>query len=838
MDNADLGTQIFLYTPDDGVFEELTELVGAGFGNYQNKYTWSATLFDGNDEDLVPELYVGTLNSQSDFLGLITAGLRLDALFSTGTLPLTDFVGFSSDSFSEFLATDFPNVINSTGPELWKYDFTTKTWTKTLDVASAGGELDDNDIGFRDAVSANGKLFVGTSTSLVFNALSGGENEAKLFVSEDGENFERLTGGPLDPAEGNTSIRALVEVQLSDDPTDTGLLVGTGNINSGAQLWIYGNDGSWTEVARFDGTDLPFTATVSEIFQFDVGDDLKTYVGTWFEYGVFELNLETLSLENVSPPNPPTDSDNGVMQFAEYDGYLYVGSVDYDGGASLYRSQDPSLGWEPAITTDGFENLLPDYYGDEAGKVEAPVYLWSMDAIGDSLYIGDFNPDQGTLLRLTHDEDDNVTVSVVPSEDSPQEFGSGGIGLRKFVPIELDAQGLPTVEQGAPNALIMGSADDAQTLGDNSPLDRVQSPSGEFVTGTSWSGEILTGGEGEDIILGGAGDDVIEARGEDDIVVADAFGLGFKGDDTVKGGAGDDLVFGNTGDDFIQGQRDEDVLVGGSGRDTIKGGSNIDLIIGDFLTDLPLSGFVAPNLGQDDQPVPDEPSMDDPLGDFIAGLSEVLGAPIETAITLLNAFSRFDDALYGGKGNDIVFAGLGSDRAFGGAGEDVLNGMDGRDRLFGGADDDILDGGAGNDIVRGQSGDDVIVTGLGNDTLFGNRGNDRFLVLGEEGAETVDTGNDVIVGFREGEDAIDLSAFFQRENPFIPGPPVDFAVAVEPAFSESDDGWLIIDLSGLSGNVDGTGTIVVQGLRFEDTDITDFKLGTVLTPEADFGGFF
>ena len=90
----DLGLHVFLYKPDTGAFDELTTEIGAGFGNFRNKYAWSASLFDGGDADEVPELYVTPLNSRSDFVGLITAGVTLDTLFSTGTLPLRDFVVF------------------------------------------------------------------------------------------------------------------------------------------------------------------------------------------------------------------------------------------------------------------------------------------------------------------------------------------------------------------------------------------------------------------------------------------------------------------------------------------------------------------------------------------------------------------------------------------------------------------------------------------------------------------------------------------------------------------------------------------------------------------------
>ncbi len=66
--------------------------------------------------------------------------------------------------------------------------------------------------------------------------------------------------------------------------------------------------------------------------------------------------------------------------------------------------------------------------------------------------------------------------------------------------------------------------------------------------------------------------------------------------------------------------------------------------------------------------------------------------------------------IYGGLGNDIIWAGNG---------ENTLFGDEGDDRIVGGSGNDVIIGGAGNDTLHGGGGDDIFVFGgdFGNDTI-------------------------------------------------------------------------------------------------------------------------
>jgi len=110
------------------------------------------------------------------------------------------------------------------------------------------------------------------------------------------------------------------------------------------------------------------------------------------------------------------------------------------------------------------------------------------------------------------------------------------------------------------------------------------------------------------------------------------------------------------------------------------------------------------------------------------------------------------DLIIAGSGNDVALGGTGNDRLFGWSGNDTLRGDEGHDRIFGGNGADIVDGGTGNDRLLGGKGNDTLDGGAGNDTMFGGRGSDTFVY--ENGH-----GDDWVIGFRSGQDKIDLSGY-------------------------------------------------------------------------------
>jgi len=101
-----------------------------------------------------------------------------------------------------------------------------------------------------------------------------------------------------------------------------------------------------------------------------------------------------------------------------------------------------------------------------------------------------------------------------------------------------------------------------------------------------------------------------------------------------------------------------------------------------------------------------------------------------TPIDPTNPALHDDYTIYGGSGDDIIFAGSGNVTVHGGSGDDLI---------FAGAGNATLDGDSGSDVletnstgtnklVGGSGGDALIVNRAGSNTLLGNSGNDLFVL--------------------------------------------------------------------------------------------------------------
>jgi Ca2+-binding RTX toxin-like protein len=200
-------------------------------------------------------------------------------------------------------------------------------------------------------------------------------------------------------------------------------------------------------------------------------------------------------------------------------------------------------------------------------------------------------------------------------------------------------------------------------------------------------------------------------------------------------------ISGTQGSDWLIGTSHADTLDGLAGNDIIFAGAGHDLIYGNG----PEGGF----------------------GNPLAGPGNNL--------------------IFAGLGNDTIFAGYQSDTVHGGAGNDLIDGAgvfasSGAGGSITAARDfgDLLDGGAGRDRIDGQGGNDTLLGAAGNDTLIGNLGRDemaggsghdifQFAFRSAPGVFASDTGTDaatrdVILGFRPGQDRIDLHAYAQQTD--------------------------------------------------------------------------
>lgn len=193
----------------------------------------------------------------------------------------------------------------------------------------------------------------------------------------------------------------------------------------------------------------------------------------------------------------------------------------------------------------------------------------------------------------------------------------------------------------------------------------------EHVVGTAF-GDTLSGDSADNTLDGGPGDDTLR---------------GMLGDDLLIGGAGDDLLRGRSGFDALSGGPGDDTLDGGLGDDGLSGGAGIDTV-----TYLPAPGPVTANL--------------------LTGSATGYGTDTISAVERLVG-SRYEDALTGDDGPNVLTGLLGSDALWGNGGDDSLDGGPSQDTLWGGGGDDLLRGRKGNDELYGEGGTDEAHGGAG-----------------------------------------------------------------------------------------------------------------------------
>ena len=778
-----LGTQVWVYdsskpAPEnpgdpDQRFIDLTDpanqdptkpTVGPGFGNPANKYSWSSAIYNG-------ELYVGTFNAFLDFRGLLAVNLLFGQATKVGRLTNLDIrTVFQLITNNPF----FPTLLDSQGGEIWKYTpgvagdpgSVGGSWSKVYDAAEVP-ELGADVTGFRSMVVFEGKLYAASSSSLIFDVLAINQDQPATISVYDGTSWSRLSGGPLDNV-NNASIRTMKVVG------DT-LLIGTENSVEGAQLWGLSPDGGWTQFTNLPGftfTDIPNTSDLTDLFGTgpvkpaatgdivnldEYGLSGKFLVGTWQPYGLYmgdANNTVAPFTPIILPENLLIASggglDNGVMKMEIYNGYLYVGSVNYTGGTSLLRVSIESLkqitpenaavkaallsDWE-VVTSDGFKNINDHILGNDV--VEAAVlaggsngsngistYSWSMKVMTGAdgkqrLYVGDFSSTEGTARLYSildegiagteegnlssfdnpfkDDVNPTVTISLVTDQFGPEAYGLRT--MQAYTPSNGLSQ--PPTNGVTSNKLIIGDADpfDAE-VGLLTRLDPTRKV------------RVLRDGSG------GEGDDIL---------------FGTLSNNTIRGLEGEDIVVGFSGADTLYGDDDQDILIGGIGRDRLHGGGQSDLIWGDL-----------PSLGAESlaeslmmqlrelfiQAVTTRlPAItsNTALSDAITRLTnsnpalranfvqlQSFGANWgESEFESLRALpigyraSVFDDVLYGNQGEDILIGGLGADTLHGGQHNDILIGQAGHDYLHGDKGEDQLEGGRGRDLYYGGLGADI-----------------------------------------------------------------------------------------------------------------------------------
>ncbi len=386
-----------------------------------------------------------------------------------------------------------------------------------------------------------------------------------------------------------------------------------------------------------------------------------------------------------------------------------------------------------SLQIDGTQDLLISYVD---GSARVKIKAWSDGKLGitlgantladipmfDRIIAGDLQP----VEPLQTDELGNVIVGTEAVPDRQDVlYGSDGNDLIRSL---------------GGDDIVRGKEGD----------DRIEGGAGQDSLGGAAGNDIVLGGDGSDVIAGQENDDRIYA--ETEYILDDAYALGeiqvgsgLRGD-FLDGGSGNDIAMGEAGNDILMGGMGKDVLMGLGGDDTIEGDIDAESVDHNWnVTRTVTTGNGVNTYSRNYSFTTTYASSSNNTGDD----DVIYGGTGQDWIFAQGGHDFVDagaheDVVFGGAGNDTILGQDGNDELLGDAaatqldaslhGNDYLSGGGGSDRLWGLGGSDYLEGGDGNDILTGDDkniplayqGDDVLNGGAGDDALYGGYGNDTL----------------------------------------------------------------------------------------------------------------
>jgi len=184
-----------------------------------------------------------------------------------------------------------------------------------------------------------------------------------------------------------------------------------------------------------------------------------------------------------------------------------------------------------------------------------------------------------------------------------------------------------------------------------------------------------------------------------------------------------------------------------------------------------------------------------------------------------NHTANVNYTIYGGAGNDIIYAGAGNVTVHGGSGNDLIFAGSGNALLEGGSGADVLETNSlgTNTLIGGSGGDALIANRAGHNTLLGGSGDDLFVF--KESAGLVNPGG----GFNFGTEVVSgggghdtLRFIINDQNPAAEQALIAEFLKVEGAF----------DAANKHGHA---GAFDIDGLHVEGVDRIELQIDSVST---------
>ncbi|MCI4661751.1 MAG: hypothetical protein MRY63_08045 [Neomegalonema sp.] len=436
------------------------------------------------------------------------------------------------------------------------------------------------------------------------------------------------------------------------------------------------------------------------------GEAIQTIdFGTYDTLGLNELTFSGLfAVGNYQTGSAAWDRDDYMAVL-----YSLDGGVTFEVGM-LFRSEvnrdgtNESLGLvedlvlQPGVTSQMLADELRDADGD--GDID----LWSLTHSSSTAE----SRLSKTLTEYSFQIPQSESVQIMlafHSDFSSEEFGVDNITF--------------TGEIATP------TNDDDVILGSNYD-DKVNLLSGNDIAYGRGGDDWLIGARGEDQLYGDEGNDVLTGLSENDIL------YGGTGNDRMYGGIDDDQLYGEDGNDTLSGEAGIDHLDGGEGHDRLLGGAGDDMLIGGAGNDR-MWGERGIDMydggeGSDIYYLEDgenHTNITDSGGTERVFIEDGIGVDFDMAEDQLESFYGSD------AGADTVTA----------YGLDVsayIDGRGGNDSLTGSSHDDEIQGGAGNDTLIGGLGNDVLDGGEGNDIVWlAGAADDYQVVFADNGDMTI-----------------------------------------------------------------------------------------------------
>jgi Ca2+-binding RTX toxin-like protein len=357
--------------------------------------------------------------------------------------------------------------------------------------------------------------------------------------------------------------------------------------------------------------------------------------------------------------------------------------------------------------------------------------------------------------------DDNDTLLTPATADGGDSF-SGGPGV-DFADYSKRTNPLSISMDGAPGDGEAGEGDNIGTDVEN-------------LTGGA-ANDVISGNDAANALDSASGEDVISGLGGDDVLSG---GTGDAGADTLDGGDGNDTAMGGPGDDALLGQAGADSLDGGSGADSVSGGDGNDNLVGGAGGDS-LDGEAGDDLLEGGAPAL--------IG--ADGADQLKGGPGNDTIK----GDAGDDVIDGGEGSDVMSGGDGEDTAdyhvrfqnisvsFDGVANDgaaleLDNVQPDIEDANGGRFDDTIVGGTGSNAIDAGSGEDYVDPGAGPDSVNGGDDGDILRSRDGDGDQVAcGTGPDYVIGDSHDRSNPDCEFVDDGTNP---NPTLDKAAIVKP----------------------------------------------------------